>query len=137
MKLRSLRAYCVFPLRPLRSLLILFLTAPVLSQSPPQPWKSIPVPPLHAFKPVEPTRIDLPNGVEVFLEEDHELPFISGFVRVRGGSRDVPADKVGLTSLYGSTWRTSGTAAESGDKLDDSLAAKAASIETGGGPAAT
>ena len=112
-------------------------TAPAVAPHTAQPWKSIPIPPLHAFHPVEPTRIDLPNGVEVFLEEDHELPFISGFARVRGGSRDVPAQKVGLTSLYGATWRTSGTAAESGDKLDDSLAAKAASIETGGGAAAT
>jgi zinc protease len=103
----------------------------------PEPWKQIPVPPLHEFKPVEPTRIDLPNGVQIFLEEDHELPFISGFIRIRGGSRDVPAAKVGLTTLYGETWRTSGTATTSGDALDDILAAKAASIETAGGAAAT
>ncbi len=103
----------------------------------PQPWKQIPTPPLHAFKPVEPTKIDLPNGVQLFLEEDHELPFISGFIRIRGGSRDLPADKVGLTGIYGSTWRTSGTATTSGDALDDILAAKAASIETSGGAAAT
>jgi len=102
-----------------------------------EPWKAIPVPPLHAFKPVEPTRIELANGVQLFLEEDHELPFISGFVRIRGGSRDLPADKVGLISLYGQAWRTSGTTAHSGDALDDILAAKAAGIETGGGAAAT
>ena len=105
--------------------------------APAQPWKSIPVPPLHEFKPEQPTHFTLANGVEVFLEEDHELPFISGFVRVRGGSRDVPADKVGLASIYGETWRTSGTAKESGDALDDSLAAKAATIETASGAAAT
>jgi zinc protease len=102
-----------------------------------KPWTHIPVPQLHAFHPVEPTRIDLPNGVTIFLEEDHELPFVSGFIRVRGGSRDVPADKVGLVSLYGETWRTSGTAKASGDALDDTLAAKAASIDTSGGNAAT
>jgi zinc protease len=102
-----------------------------------QPWKSIPIPPLHAFKPVEPTKIELSNGVTIFLEEDHELPFISGFIRIRGGSRDEPADKVGLVSLYGETWRTSGSAAATGDALDDTLAAKAASIETSGGGAAT
>jgi zinc protease len=102
-----------------------------------QPWKAIAIPPLHAFKPVEPTKFELPNGVTIFLEEDHELPFISGFIRIRGGSRDQPADKVGLVGLYGETWRTSGSAQASGDALDDSLAAKAASIETGGGGAAT
>jgi zinc protease len=102
-----------------------------------QPWKAIPIPPLNAFKPVEPTKFQLPNGVTIFLEEDHELPFISGFIRIRGGSRDEPADKVGLVSLYGETWRTSGSKQATGDALDDSLAAKAASIETSGGGAAT
>ncbi len=102
-----------------------------------QPWESIPIPPLHTFKPVEPKRVDLPNGVELFLQEDHELPFISGFVRVRGGSRDVPSAKVGLVSLYGAAWRTSGTKSIPGDVLDDQLAAKAARIETGGSQAAT
>jgi len=101
------------------------------------PWKSIAIPPLHAFKPSEPTHITLPNGVQLFLEEDHELPFTSGFIRIRGGARDEPADKVGLVTLYGEAWRTSGTAAHPGDALDDQLAAKAASIETSGGQAAT
>jgi zinc protease len=103
----------------------------------PQPWKQIPTPPLHAFKPTEPTHFELPNGVTVFLQEDHELPFINGFIRIRGGSRDEPAAKVGLVSIYGEVWRTSGTAKATGDALDDTLAAKAASIETGGGGAAT
>jgi zinc protease len=110
---------------------------PIQNRPGTQPWKSIPIPPLPAFKPAEPTRVTLPNGVQLFLEEDHELPFITGFIRIRGGSRDEPADKVGLVSLYGDTWRTSGTAATSGDVLDDQLAAKAASIETSGGQAAT
>jgi zinc protease len=102
-----------------------------------QPWKSIPIPALNAFKPEEPTTFELPNGVTIFLEEDHELPFISGFIRIRGGSRDEPSDKVGLVSLYGETWRTSGSKQATGDALDDSLAAKAASIETEGGGAST
>jgi hypothetical protein len=98
-----------------------------------QPWKQIPIPPLPAFKPAEPHRVELPNGVVLFLQEDHELPFINGTILIRGGSRDEPNAKVGLTSLYGETWRTSGTAAISGDKLDDVLEDKAASIETAGG----
>jgi zinc protease len=112
-------------------------THPLQNRLGTQPWKSIRIPPLPAFKPAEPTRVTLPNGVQLFLEEDHELPFITGFIRIRGGSRDEPADKVGLVSLYGETWRTSGTTTTSGDVLDDQLAAKAASIETGGGQAAT
>ena len=42
-----------------------------------------------------------------------------------------------MVSLYGATWRTSGSAATSGDTLDMQLAAKAATIETGGGSANT
>ena len=109
------------------------------AQAPSQarPWTKIPVPPLHAFKPAQPKRIELSNGLVIFLQEDHELPFIDGSIVIRGGSREVPAAKTGLTSMYGEAWRTSGTATKSGDALDTELAQKAASIETGGGLAST
>jgi len=100
-----------------------------------QPWKKITIPPLHAFKPEQPKRVELSNGLVIFLQEDHELPFINGSILIRGGSRDEPADKVGLVSMYGSAWRTSGTSTIGGDKLDDQLELKAARIETSGGPA--
>jgi zinc protease len=112
-------------------------TAPAKASVGAQPWKSIPIPPLHAFKPVQPKRIELANGLVIFLQEDHELPFIDGTILIRGGSREQPADKVGLVSLYGEAWRTSGSASKSGDALDSELAAKAASIETGGSTATT
>jgi len=102
-----------------------------------EPWKKIAIPPLHAFKPVQPRRVELANGLVIFLQEDHELPFINGTILIRGGSRDEPPAKVGLVSLYGNAWRTSGTAMTSGDALDAELAQKAAAIETGGGAATT
>jgi len=98
-----------------------------------QPWKKIAIPPLHAFKPQQPTRIELANGLVIFLQEDHELPFINGSILIRGGSREEPASKVGLVSMYGEAWRTSGSTTKSGDELDVELAEKAASIESGGG----
>jgi zinc protease len=98
-----------------------------------EPWAKIPIPPLHPFKPVQPKRIELPNGLVIFLQEDHELPFIDGSILIRGGSRDEPAAKVGMISMYGEAWRTSGSTTKSGDALDNELADKAASIETGGG----
>ncbi len=133
-----------FPLRPLRLGGLVLLSAlavstalaqtpqPVQNRPGTEPWKSIAIPALNTFKPTEPTRVTLPNGVQLFLVEDHELPFINGFIRIRGGSRDEPANKIGLVSLYGSAWRTSGTSTTSGDVLDDQLAAKAATVETGG-----
>ncbi len=97
-----------------------------------QPWKSIPIPPLPPFHPEQPKRIQLANGAVLFLMEDHELPFINGFVEMHGGGRDVPEAKTGLVDLYGEAWRTSGTATHSGDQLDDILEAKAAKVETDG-----
>ena len=97
-----------------------------------EPWMKIAVPPLPAFHPEKPKRIELKNGMVILLEEDHELPFINGTINIRGGERDVPAAKTGLIDLYGEAWRTSGTATQNGDKLDDLLEAKAAKVETGG-----
>jgi zinc protease len=97
-----------------------------------KPWEKIPTPKLHEFKPQQPKRIVLKNGIVLFLQEDHELPFVSGSVTIPGGSRDEDASKAGLVDLYGEAWRTSGTAKFSGDALDDLLEAKAAHIETGG-----
>ncbi len=102
-----------------------------------KPWEKIPIPKLHEFKPQQPKRIELKNGIVVFLQEDHELPFVSGSVLIPGGSRDEDAAKTGLVELYGEAWRTSGTAKLNGDALDDLLEAKAAHIETGGGEDST
>jgi zinc protease len=95
-----------------------------------KPWEQIPMPKLHAFKPHQPQRIVLKNGIILFLQEDHELPFVFGSVTIPGGSRDEDLAKTGLVGLYGMAWRTSG-AKISGDALDDLLEAKAAHIETG------
>jgi zinc protease len=97
-----------------------------------KPWEKIPIPKLHEFKPQEPKRIQLKNGIVIFLQEDHELPFVSGSVLIPGGSRDEYPAKAGLMGLYGQTWRTSGTAKMDGDAMDDLLEAKAAHIETAG-----
>jgi zinc protease len=91
-----------------------------------------PLPKLHEFNPHQPIRIELKNGIVLFLQEDHELPFVSGSVLIPGGSRDVAPVKAGLISLYSQAWRTSGTAKIDGDALDDLLEAKAAHIETAG-----
>src|SRR5437016_3672077 len=96
-------------------------------------WQQIKVPPLPAFHPQEPKRVELPNGLVIFLQEDHELPLIDGIARIRGGSRAEPAAKIGLVSLYGEVWRTSGTKTQNGDQLDDYLEIRAAKVETDGG----
>lgn len=100
-------------------------------------YRDIKTPPLHQIKVEQPKRIQLANGMLIFLMEDHELPLISGSARIRGGGRDVPADKAGLIGIYGQSWRTGGTEKQTGDQLDDFLEARAARVETGGGEDST
>jgi zinc protease len=100
-------------------------------------WQQIPVPTLPAFHPPQPKRIQLSNGMVIFLQEDHELPLISGTARIRGGSSSEPAAKVGLVGIFGEVWRTGGTKTQTGDQLDDFLEVRAAKVETGGGPDST
>jgi zinc protease len=100
-------------------------------------WQQIAIPPLPAFKPEQPKRIELSNGMVIFLQEDHELPLIEGSARIRGGSRNEPAGKVGLVDIFGEVWRTGGTQTQTGDQLDDFLEVRAAKVETGGGPDST
>lgn len=115
----------------------LILTAAALAPAPAAAqatdWREIPKPALKPFTPQQPKRIALPNGLVIFLQEDHELPLVRGSARIRGGSREEPADKVGLVSLYGQVWRTGGTRTRTGDQLDDELEARGARVETGGG----
>ena len=102
-----------------------------------QTWQQITIPPLASFKPSQPRRIELKNGMVIFLQEDHELPLIDGTARIRGGSVNEPSEKVGLVDIYGEVWRTGGTKSQTGDQLDDFLEVRAAKVETGGGPDST
>src|SRR5436305_7573780 len=116
---------------PVRCSLLLALGILLAAPLSAQDWKQIPIPPLPGFHPQQPKRIELPNGLVIFLQEDHELPLIDGIARIRGGSRAEPAAKIGLVSLYSEVWRTSGTKTQTGDQLDDYLEIRAAKVETG------
>src|SRR5882672_4616548 len=89
--------------------LLLATSAVFTTQAQVTDWTQIKIPPLTEFHPKQPKRIQLPNGMVIFLQEDHELPLIDGIIRIRGGSRSEPASKVGLVDLYGEVWRTGGT----------------------------
>jgi len=95
--------------------------------------RGIKKPSLPEFHPQQPKRIQFDNGMVVFLQEDHELPLIEAGIIIRGGSKSEPEAKTGLVSIYGSSWRTGGTKAHTGDQLDDLLEARAAHLETSSG----
>lgn len=120
--MRSLRIHAIVAATALLSL-------PAVAQV--SDYHDIKTPPLHQIQMPQPKRVQLANGMVIFLMEDHELPLIRGSARIRGGSRDIPADKTGLAGIYGSAWRTGGTDSKTGDELDDFLEARAARVETG------
>ncbi|HEY0787279.1 MAG TPA: insulinase family protein, partial [Thermoanaerobaculia bacterium] len=93
-------------------------------------WREIKTPPLRPFEVKQPKRIQLGNGLVIFLQENHELPLVSGTAIIRGGERNVPAAKAGLADIYGQVWRTGGSTAKTGDELDDFLEMRAARVET-------
>jgi zinc protease len=124
-------------------LILLGLVAPTLFMAPPKAasqatdWQQIAIPPLPAFKAAQPKRVELSNGMVIFLQEDHELPLIEGTARIHGGSTREPAGKIGLVDIFGEVWRTGGTKEQTGDQLDDFLEVRAAKVETAGGPDST
>src|SRR5664279_428031 len=120
-----------------RVLFAFVLLATAIGFAQPTPWNKLTYPPLPAFQPQQPTRIQLANGMVIFLQPDHELPLISATATIRGGSISEPAAKTGLVSLYGDVWRTGGTKTKTGDQMDDFLEARAAKIETGDGADST
>jgi zinc protease len=92
-------------------------------------WRQVPLPRPASFRPLLPKRVQLSNGLVIFLLENHELPLIHGAVLMRGGTRDEPIGKAGLLQLYTQSWRTGGSKQRGGDELDDYLEARGAKVE--------
>ncbi len=88
-------------------------------------------PPLRPIQKIQPLRKTLRNGMVVFLLEDHSLPVVRGTAYVRYSPTWIPDTKLGLGGMTGEVMRSGGTAAHSGDWLDDHLAAIGASVTTG------
>ncbi|MBZ8178759.1 M16 family metallopeptidase [Oscillatoria salina] len=101
-----------------------------------QHYTELDFPPLSEVKIPDYDRYQLPNGMVVYLMEDHELPLVSGMALIHTGSRLEPADKVGLAELTGAVMRSGGTLEYSPDELNQMLEQRAASVETGIGTTA-
>jgi len=87
-------------------------------------------PPLR-FEVPRSERAVLPNGMTVYLLEDHELPLVNMTAYVKVGSIYEPAEKVGLAGLTGTVMRSGGTAETPPEKLDAELEFMASHIESG------
>ena len=83
---------------------------------------------LSEFHPPKPERVVLPNGLILFLLEDHELPLIKLQMIVRAGSQYDPLDKVGLAEVFGPAMTLGGTLTRSPDDIQRILDVSGASI---------
>ncbi len=91
----------------------------------------IPIPQLGEIKTVQVDTLTLPNGLKLYLLEDHELPLVRARARLAAGGFLVSADKYGTAGITGTVMRTGGTARMSGDEIDEALEAIGASVEVG------
>ncbi|MEL6223369.1 MAG: pitrilysin family protein [Cyanobacteria bacterium J06627_8] len=92
-------------------------------------------PPLPELTIPEYEQFQLENGLTVYLMEDHELPLVGGQLLVNAGDRLVPTEQTGLTTIVGEGIRLGGSTDFSADDLNEFLEQRAASIESGMGPA--
>lgn len=87
-------------------------------------------PPLQ-FNPPRPQRLVLPNGITVFLLEDHELPLVHLSAYFRLGSQDDPADKVGMANLVAEGLSRGGSTSYTPEQIETTLDRKAATLAFG------
>ena len=104
--------------------------APAPKPAPPPSWKDLVYPPIHAVAIPDVETITLPNGMKLYLLEDHELLLVQGTARIRTGNLFDPPEKIGLATLTGMVLRTGGTRTKTGEQLDKELEDAAASVES-------
>jgi zinc protease len=88
-------------------------------------------PPLEFEVPdAEGMRVELANGVPVYIAEDRQFPLTTIQLFFRGGQYLEPADKAGLAQITGRVWRTGGAGDMDGRALDEELDFLAARLST-------
>lgn len=86
--------------------------------------EKLPTPPLRWSPPEvgkDVQRKTLPNGITLYLKEDHSLPLINVAGRFRGGQLYESPSQEGLAGLTATLMRTGGTKEMPAQKVDESL----------------
>lgn len=118
-----------------RLLSALLLTALLMGCTAPQPLRPEQLPALPlAFALPQIDHIVLPNGMSVYLKEDHELPLVSITVMAAAGSIGDPAAKTGLAELVARSLRTGGAGKLTPDQVDEQLERLAADFSVTADP---
>ncbi|ALC17062.1 putative Zn-dependent peptidase [Desulfuromonas soudanensis] len=93
-------------------------------------------PPL-VFHPPEVERLELPNGIRLYLKEDAELPLLEVTAMIGAGSIGDPPGRTGEGMLYAAALRTGGAGSRSPDEVDRMLERLAADFSAGSDDYAT
>ncbi|MFT5143560.1 MAG: zinc protease [Rhodothermales bacterium] len=112
----------------LTTLLLVVSAIPALGQT---HHSRIVFPAMPNFETPSAQRVELANGMTLFLIEDRSLPMINISARIGVGSVNESTDRTGLSSILGTVMRSGGTETIPADELNERLERIAASIETG------
>ncbi len=77
-------------------------------------------------------KVVLPNGLRLYILEDHTLPLFRASVRVNGGSYLESPEQIGLSDITADLLREGGTEKWSPDELDELIESCGANLETYG-----
>jgi predicted Zn-dependent peptidase len=89
--------------------------------------------PVLTFTAPEPERVELENGMVLYVLEDRELPVVNISAVIRVGSAHDPEGREGLAEIAAHVMRTGGTRSMTGDEIDDILEFTAASLSVSAG----
>lgn len=107
-------------------LLPLLLLLAACAQQLPRPDQLVYPPLTMQFPAVD--RLDLPNGIRLYLREDHELPLVQITAMLGTGSIADPAELTGRGGLYAAVLRSGGAGERSPEAFDTAVEALAANL---------
>jgi zinc protease len=95
-----------------------------------KPWLNFEIPELNEIKMPAYERVELDNGMVVYLAEDHQLPLVEFSATIDVGSIYEAEEKIGLAGLTGTVMRSGGTPTRAGDDIDELVEARGMQVET-------
>ncbi len=81
----------------------------------------------------KPDKLQLPNGLKIYLGEDHAAPLVSVRALIQVGNHDDPPAKLGLSELLFEALTSGGAGDKNADQLDELLEQQAADLFSGSG----
>ncbi len=119
----------------LKTTALLLLVLTVVAASAPEaaakkPWEKFKYPELGEIVMPEYERVELDNGMILYLAVDKSLPLVQLSATIQAGSIYEPAHLTGLGSITGTVLRTGGTDKWTGDEIDALVENMGLSVET-------